>query len=202
LYSQQPFSATPFLSQTLMLLAQAYSETGRIKEAGRKFTQAIDVIERDDTYMKSEGFRVKCDDERRELYDSAIDFEFRTGSLNAAWTYLQKYRAKLFLEFLVAFNPNIQPTRPLLDPARIQERIPKNTQIVEYALLKDRLLISVVAENLFVMRSVSVTRSDIEGKIQTGLHKLRIEDDVDQLLADLDKVLIEPVRDLLDTNRT
>jgi CHAT domain-containing protein len=202
LYSQQPFSATPFLSQTLMLLAQTYSETGRIKEAGRKFNEAIDVIERDDEYMKAEGFRVKFDDERRELYDSAIDFEFRTGSLNAAWAYLQKYRAKLFLEFLVAFNPNIQPTRARLDPARIQERIPKNTQIVEYALLKDRLLISVVAENLFVVRSVSVTRSDIEGKIQTVLHKLRIEDDVDQLLADLDKVLIEPVRDLLDANRT
>jgi CHAT domain-containing protein len=202
LYSQQPFSATPFLSQTLMLLAQAYSETGRIKEAGRKFTEAIDVIERDDAYMKSEGFRVKFDDERRELYDSAIDFEFRTGSLNAAWTYLQKYRAKLFLEFLVAFNPNIQPTRARLDPTRIQERIPKDTQIVEYALLKDRLLISVVAENLFVMRSVSVTRSEIESKIQDVLQKLRMEDDVDQLLADLDKVLIEPVRDLLDANRT
>jgi len=202
LYSQQPFSATPLLSQSLMLLGQVYSETGRIEEAARKFTEAIEVVEKDDEYLKSEGLRVKFDDERRDLYDSAIDFEFRNGSVDAAWTYLQKYRAKLFLEFLAAFNPKIAPGRSRPDRAEIQQRIPKDTQIVEYALLKDRLLIWVVTDKVFTVRSVSATRADVEAKVETVLEKLRTGEDADPLLTELGQSLIEPIRDLLDPERT
>ncbi|PYS34245.1 MAG: hypothetical protein DMG14_30000, partial [Acidobacteria bacterium] len=203
LYSKQPFSAgTQLLSPSLMLLAQVYSETGRIKEAARKFTEAIDVVEKNDEYLKSEVFRVKFDDERRELYDSAIEFEFRNGSVDAAWTYLQKYRSKLFLEFLAVFNPNIRGTQSRLDRAGIQQRIPKDTQILEYALLKDRLLIWLVTDKLFTVRSVPVSRTELEGQVQAVLAKLRIEDNVDPLLKELGKLLIDPVANLLDPNRT
>jgi CHAT domain-containing protein len=202
IYYQQPFSATPLLSQSLKLLAQLYSKAGRIQEASRKFTEAIDVVERDGEYLKSEVLRVKFDDERRDLYDSAIEFEFKNGSLDAAWTYLQRYRAKLFLEFLAAFNPDINVARTGLSRGGIQQRISKDTQVVEYALLKDQLLIWIVTDNLFTVRSVPVARADIENKVQEVLEKLRIGRDADLLLADLRKLLIEPVADLLDPNRT
>jgi CHAT domain-containing protein len=202
LYSQQPFPATPVLSQSLMLLAQVYAETGRMIEAGHKFNEAIDVVEKDDDYMKAERFRVKFDDERRELYDSAIEFEFRNGSVDAAWTYLQKYRAKLFLEFLAAFNPDIQPVKARLDRVGVQQRIPKDAQIVEYALLKERLLVWVVTDKLFTVRSIPINRAELEGKVQKVLEKLRTGDNADPLLIDLGKLLIEPVDNLLDPNRT
>jgi CHAT domain-containing protein len=202
LYSQQPFPASPLLSPSLMLLANVYAETGRMQEAARKFTQAIDVVEKDDEYLKSEALRVKFDDERRNLYDSAIEFEFRNGSLDAAWTYLQKYRAKLFLEFLAAFNPNIRPARGRLARAGIQQRVPKDTQIVEYTLLQDRLIIWLLTERLFIARSVSVSRTDVEAVVQKVLERLRTEDDADPLLTELGKLLIEPIRNLLDPGRT
>ena len=201
LYSQQPFSATALLSQSLMLLAQVYSETGRLKDANRKFTEAINVVEQDDEYMKSESFRVKFDDQRRELYDSAIEFEFKHGSLDAAWSYLQKYRAKLFLEFLAAFNPDIRSTR-VIDRSAIQQRIPKDTQIVEYVLLKDRLLIWLLTEKSFTVKAVDVRREDVEASIEKVLEKLRNGEDVDALLSELGKWLIEPIGNLLDPNRT
>ena len=202
LYEKQPFSATPLLSQSLMLLADVYSETKRIDEAGRKFTEAIEVVERDDEYLKSEGLRVKFDDARRDLYDSAIEFEFRNGSVDAAWTYLQKYRAKLFLEFLAAFNPRIALGLARPDRAGFQQRIPKDTQIVEYALLKDRLLIWVVTDKLFTLRSVPAKRTDVEAKVQTVLEKLRVGQDVDGLLTDLGRSLIDPISNVLDPSRT
>src|SRR5262249_35495166 len=146
LHAQQSFSATALLSQSLMLMAQVYSETGRIKDAGRKFEEAIDVVEEDDEYLKLETLRVKFDDQRRELYDSAIEFEFRNGSLDAAWSDLQRYRAKLFLELFAAFNPRIQQTQSKPNRMEIQSRLPSYTQVVEYALLKDRLLIWLVTD--------------------------------------------------------
>jgi CHAT domain-containing protein len=202
IYSQQPFSATPLLSQSLMLLAQVYANTGRSAEAGRKFNEAIDIVEKDDEYMKAEGLRVKFDDQRRELYDSAIEFEFQKGSSESAWRYLQRYRAKIFLEFLAVFNPDIEPMRTNLNPAAVRGRIPSDTQVVEYALLEDRLLIWVVTDKLFTVRSVSISRNDLESKVQTALRTLRAEDNVDAVLTDLGRLLITPVADLLDLNRT
>jgi CHAT domain-containing protein len=203
LYSQQSLAAgTPLLSPTLMLLGQVYSKTGRNNEAATKITEAIDVVEKDDEYMKSESFRVKFDDERRDLYDTAIDFEFKHGSPDAAWQYLQKYRAKLFLEFLAAVNPNVASARARLDRAEIQRHLPKDTQIVEYALLKDRLVIWIVSDKLFTVRFVPITRNELEEKVQNVLQKLRTEDAVDLPLRDVSKFLIDPISDLLDPTRS
>jgi CHAT domain-containing protein len=203
IYAQQPFVPNSLRSQALMLLAQTYAETGRITEATRKFNEAIEIVENDDQYLVSEKLRVKFDDDRRELYDSAIEFEYSTGSPDAAWTYLQQYRAKLFLEFLAQFDPDINRLRSrAIDRSKVQKLVPHDSQVVEYALLKDRLLIWLISDNLFTLRSVPVTRSDLESKVQTVLQKLRNEEDADSLLEELGNLLIEPVADLLDPNRT
>src|SRR5207247_1556245 len=142
IYSRQPFLATTsLLSPSLMLLAQVYSETGQIKKAAQTFNDAIDVVENDDHYLQSEKLRVKFDDERRDLYDSAIEFEYNHGASDAGWTYLQKYRSKLFIEFLAQFDPEVGEVHAeALDRSRVQTLIPADAQVIEYALLKNRLL--------------------------------------------------------------
>jgi CHAT domain-containing protein len=52
------------------------------------------------------------------------------------------------------------------------------------------------------VRSLSISRNAVEGKVEEVLKKLRNQDDVDALLTDLGKILIDPVADLLDVNRT
>jgi CHAT domain-containing protein len=200
-YAKQPFSATDKLSQSLMLSGQVFAETGRIELAAKKFNEAIDVVENDDDYLKTEGLRVKFDDERRELYDSAIEFQLNSGSPDTAWKYVQKYRSKLFLEFLAPFNPNVAQTRAKLDRYDVQQRMPKDSQIVEYFLLKDKLLIWLITDKLFTMQTVDITRSALEDKVQSALQKLRDGEDADLLLAELGKILIGPVANLLDPNR-
>ncbi len=203
IYSEQFFQATHLRSQSLMLLGKAYAEGGRIDEAARTFAKAIEIVENDDQYLQSEKLRVKFDDERRELYDSAIEFEYKHGSPDAAWTYLQKYRAKLFLEFLGQFNPDIERIRgQALNRSRVQKLVPHDTQIIEYALLKDHLLIWLVSDNVFRLFSVPVSRSVLEGEVQQTLQKLRNGQNADTLLQDLGRVLVEPVTDMLDPART
>ena len=203
LFSKQPFRATALLAELLMLRARTYAETGRITDAKQTFNKAIEVVENDDQYLQSEKLRVKFDDARRELYDSAIEFEYSHGSPDAAWTYLQKYRAKLFLEFLAQFNSDIGRVHgQALDRAKVQKLVPPDTQVIEYALLKDQLLIWLVSDKFFTLRSVPVTRSALEGQVQEVLQRLRNGEDAGQLLEDLGKVLIEPVANLLDPGRT
>ena len=201
--SQLPFRATLPRSQSLMLLARTYSEMGRMREAAQTFNAAIEVVENDSQYLQSEKLRVKFDDERRDLYDSAIEFEYSNGSPDEAWLYLQKYRSKLFIEFLAQFDPNVEQTHSeALDRLRVQKLLPADAQVVEYALLKNRLLIWVISKETFTVRSVQIERSEVESSVQKVLQALRNRDDVDSLLIDLGKVLVEPVADLLDRNRT
>lgn len=198
---EQPFAATPVLTKALMLSARLYTETGRFPEAARKFNEAIDVVENDDDYLKTENARVKFDDQRRDLYDSAIEFEFTHGSLDSAWSDLQKYRAKLFLEFLAAFQPSMKQSRSRIVRAEVQQRIPKDTQIIEYTLLKDKLLIWLVTDKIFTVRYLDMSRATIEGKVEKVLQKLRRDEDADDALSDLGAILIGPVAPLLDPNR-
>jgi CHAT domain-containing protein len=202
-YSQGLLKATFLYSQSAMLMARSYAETNRIREAAEKFKEAIEVVENDDEYLKTEKLRVKFDDERRELYDSAIEFEYKHGSPDAAWTYLQQYRAKLFLEFLAQFDPRIEGIHTqALDRARVRKLVGNDTQVIEYVLLKNQLLIWLISDRFFTLHSIPVTRSEIEGKVQVVLQKLRKGDDVDSLLEDLGKTLIEPIAPLLDVKRT
>lgn len=201
LYGQQPFQAPELKFSTLMLLGRTYEETGRKNLAAEKFNEAIELVEGDDKYLQTERLRVKFDDERRELYDAAIDFKFREGASDIAWTYLQKYRAKLFLEFLAQLNPNIEATRTRLDRSSVQQMIPKDTQIIEYFLLKDKLLIWLVSDRVFTVRSVQVSRADLESKIEAVLQRLRTTENVDPQLTELGKLLVEPLNDVLDPHR-
>src|ERR1051326_8321443 len=203
IYSRQPFASIFLLSQSLTLLAETYAESGQTTKAADTFNRAINVIENDDRYLQSEKLRVKFDDERRELYDSAIDFQYGIGARDVAWTYLQKYRSKLFIEFLSQFDPNVSVAHAqALDRSRVQALLPADAQVIEYALLKNRLLIWVISKNLFISRSLAIPRSTIEAKVEDVLQKLRNQEEVDALLTDLGKVLIEPIADQLDSNRT
>jgi len=201
--AEQPLQTINWRSQSLMLLARSYSETGRIREAAKSFNEAIDMVENDDHYLQTESLRIKFDDERRELYDSAIDFEFSRGSTDAAWAYLQKYRAKLFLEFLAQFNPNIERVRgQSLNRDKVQKLVPANTQVVEYAVLKDKVLIWLISEDTFVAHSVAISRAQLDSKIQDVLQKLRNDQNAELPLEELGDLLIEPIANLLTPGQT
>ena len=203
IYSRQPFGKTWLELKSLTLLAQTNSEMGQTGEAARRFREAIEIVENDDHYLQSEKLRVKFDDTRRDLYDSAVEFEYKRSAPDAAWNHLQSYRSKLFIEFLAQFDPNVERVHAeALDRSHVQKLIPADAQVVEYALLRDRLLIWVISKEVFTVRSVQVAREDVESKVRKVLQGLRNRDDVDSLLIDLGKLLVEPVADLLDRNRT
>src|SRR5262249_13993548 len=162
----------PLVIPSLRLLGQVNVETRKPNKAAQRFNEAIEMVENDDKYLQFEKFRVSFDDERRSLYEAAINFEFDRGAPEAAWKHLQKYQANVFLELLAQFNPNIEQTRATLDPARVQQLIPKDTQVIEYALMKDRLLIWLVTDRVFTALPVDVSRAALEDKVQTVLQKL------------------------------
>lgn len=187
--------------ETSMLLGQTYASVNKPEEARQAFRRAIDISEESNTLGHAERV-LAFDDGRRELFDSAVDFEYSQGDTDTAWTYVQKYRAKLFVEILAQLNPAVEKAHAIaLNRNEVQKAIPSGIQIVEYALLPERLLIWVTTNNSFKTRSVTLKRADIERQVQAFLADLRSKQPTSQAAVALYKTLITPIEDLLDPNR-
>jgi CHAT domain-containing protein len=200
--SQNLAPVSSFETETLALLGEAYAQQKRVEDARKIFREAVDSAERDNDFAKNEKSRIAFDDNRRELYDAAIGFEYEQGSKEAAWTYLQKYRAKVFIEMLAQFNPEVEKVHSIaLDLNQAQKAIPQNMQVVEYALLPDRVLIWVVTKNKFETRSLPINRAAVEEKVQQFLADLRAGAPEIRANAEIYNILIGPIKDLLEDEK-
>jgi CHAT domain-containing protein len=187
------------LPQSLMLLGQVYARTRRIGEAEAALAKAVEVVENDSVFIQAQGLRSSFDAARRELYDAAIALEYERNSTDAAWSYVQRYRAKLFLEFLAQFNPVIERINTgVIDRNRVQSLIPPDLQVIEYVELEDCLLIWLVRNDTFTTRTVPIPRTSLEQKIHGFLTAVRNDKPIDREGAELYNILIEPIHSLLD----
>jgi CHAT domain-containing protein len=200
---RQPDRMPIYFAQTLLQLSQTYALRGDLSLARQKVHEAVEFVEHDDAYMANEGLRVSFENERRKLYEVAIGLEYDHGDRNSAWNYVQRYRAKLFLEFLGQMNPGTIPIRSsAIGRDGVEQLIPRDTQIVEYVLLKDRMLIWLVSENKFTSVVVPVTRMELEERVSRFLEQIQQKAEITGEAEQLYRLLIGPIEDQLDPQRT
>jgi len=189
-------------SQSLLLLSKTLLAQGRTTEAGQELLRAVSLAESDQDYLASMDLQVAFDEERRQLYEAAIDFEFNRLGCDAPWKLLQAYKAKLFLGLLGRVKSAAKlPSGRALTVSDVQQRIPEGVQIADYALLGDRLLIWVVSKERFECRFVPIRRYELERSVMSFLKLLRTLENVEHLSRELFRIVGEPIMDLLDSRR-
>lgn len=194
-----------YLVQTLLQLGETHALQRQFDQARQDFQDAADVLENDDVYLAAGGLRMAFENERRSLYERAIAFEYDHGGKDKAWEYTQRYRSKLFLEFLGRLNPGVEAIRGVaIDRSKVQQLIPPNVQVVEYVVLQDRLLIWLVSNKSFVTTTVPVTRAELERRVADFLKRTQDKgtNKFQQQAQDLHRLLIEPIESQLDLNST
>jgi CHAT domain-containing protein len=191
-----------YLVPSLTLLARARLMLGDVPGARELFNRATRAVESDDDYLVTEKSRLSFDNERRELYESVIAFEYAHNDFDAAWGYLQQYRSKLFLEFLGQVNPAVAKVRhDTFRSDSVQKLIPSDAQVVEYFMLKDQLIIWVASRDRLLPTMVPIDREALERRIGDLVSSIRRRDDVNASLADLYELLIAPVERHLDSSK-
>jgi len=201
-FREKPDADPLYYTPSLLELARIYVLSGRVDQARETFRQAMDVIEKNDAYFAIPGLRSSFENERRSLYDAAIGFEADHGGMDAAWTYLQHYRSKLFLEFLGQMNPKINEIHgDAVQRDQVQKLIPKDVQVVEYVMLPDRLLMWLISGDTFTSRSIAVTRAELQATVGEFLDGVRNQGDVKLQSEKLYRLLIAPIADKLDPRR-
>jgi CHAT domain-containing protein len=196
----QPKPAPEFFAQALLQLARIHSLRGEFDLARQQFREATDVIEQNDEYLATTALRTPFENQRRNLYEAAISFEYDHDGKDAAWGYTQQYRSKLFLEFLRQMNPGLVLDQAI-ERSRVHELIPSDVQVVEYVILKDRLLIWLVSKDKFVSTSVPVSRHDLETKVTDFVERVNRKGNVIPQSEALYNLLVGPIEPELDPKR-
>jgi len=185
--------------QTLLQLGETHALGQQFHQAHQDFQEAADFLETDDVYLAAGVLRMAFENERRNFYEKAIAFEYAHGNKDKAWEYVQRYRSKLFLEFLGQLNPDVDTIRSAaIDRNKIQQQIPPGVQVLEYVILPDRVLIWLVSNKRFVSTSVPVTRTQLERKVSGLLEGVEAKSQSQHQAQDLHRLLIEPIEDQLD----
>ena len=157
-------------------------------------------------------------DREQDTCDLAIGFTyFRLGDHNRALDYSETCRARN-LRDLMSRGAEVTATAGGLDlqarsgaavdslPLRATEiagQLPQEVQLIEYAVLDNKLVMWLVTRTGIVPESVDIESSKLTALAAATLKQIKGRDDnaARQSLKDLYTLLIEPVRERLDPNK-
>ena len=159
-------------------------------------------------------------DREQDTYDLAIDFAYsRLHNPQLSLEYAERSRGQNLRELMQhgaeitrAYGElDLRPARddgaeknlPPLSLGQIQQRLPEQVQVIEYAVLEKRMLIWLVTRSSVVTKSVDIDSAKLDEAVSTTVNQIRQRDDngATASLKNLYRLLIEPVREQLDPNK-
>jgi CHAT domain-containing protein len=166
------------------------------------------------TLKLTEDYREKITDEQdrnkffsyeQEVYDAAVEHEFRRGRAEQAFNYNETSNSRSLLDLMKKKSQAFEPAGPL-PLNEIRERMPANVQILEYSVLKDKVLTWVVTKEKVSVVSTPFGVEELTGKIKNYLSLIRAHDSrqreqLDQGSKEFYRLLIEPALPHLERER-
>jgi CHAT domain-containing protein/regulator of sirC expression with transglutaminase-like and TPR domain len=193
-----------------------YVAQGNDQLAGQEMSKAVGLIESYRDKIFEEDNRDAFFDAEQSIYDIAIGFEYsRMNSPEEAFEYSESSRARSLLDLMHSdarvLTKGVEPdlifngVTHSLSLAEIRQRMPDQTQVMQFALLEDRLLIWVVSKNSVSSVAVPVTRKELQEKVRDYLQLLSSpagsEADASSRARELHDILIKPAEHFLEEGK-
>ena len=167
--------------------------------------------------ITDENQRVSFFANQQNVYDLAIYYEFvRRQDVNKAFEYSEDSRARALLEAIregaKVSKKNDEPQVYLGAVSRsmsldeIQKKMPANAQILQYAVLDDRLLMWVLTPSAIQRKEVKISAGELKEKVQSFFETVDAPSSANPTARahageDLYRTLIAPVESWLDKSR-
>lgn len=176
----------------------------------------IDLFEQHRKKISEESNRDKFFDGGQNTYDLAVDFAYsRKRDVGQAFSYSEDSRARSLFEMMhrgsqIAENSSLPEitlgaeSKPLTR-LKIQERLPKQAQLLEYSVLDDKVVMWVVTKSAIESGETSISSDELERKTRRYADALARpgQTDSDSIIRqakNLHARLIAPVEKYLDRN--
>ena len=182
-----------------------------------EFRSVLAIFDQYRSKLMRESQRSSFFDVEQSVYDLAIDFALsRKQDPRLAFDYSEQSRArslrdamhqsqhvtevedKIELRLSAISNPRVL--------SEIQHRLPAQAQIVQYAVLEDKLLIWVVSQTNVSSREVPLSSRALDEKVKDYLQAVNkpfsgIDASLEAVAKELHRLLITPIEPLLDKTK-
>ena len=184
--------------------------------AQQEIATMLDLMEKYRRKISGENNRNTFFDVEHNVFDAAIEFEYsRMKDREQAFRYLNSAQARSLLDLLNADKDvrarvqdadiKFQAVSEPLTLEQIRDRLSDHEQLIQYAVLEDRILIWIISHNDFQVREKQIARKSLNEKL---LHYLNLISHPPtgaagelELGKELYSVLVQPVESLLDKNK-
>ena len=155
-------------------------------------------------------------DREQTIYDVAIGYEFSRKNFATALEYSERARSRSLLDSVSnqstsvggAVEPDVRfsSATAALRFQEIKARVPPKTQILQYAILEDRLLIWLISDTNFVHAEKAISLADLTERLLTYLKRISVPsvsemEEITRGSVELYDILIKPVETSLQKNR-
>lgn len=147
-----------------------YVAQKRDEQVKGEIAAALSLAELHRDKILDEDTRNNFFDAEQSAYDVAIDFAHsRLGDDREAFNYSEFSKARSLLDALNAEAPAARradsaAVRPMR-LSEVQALLPEQVQVVQYAVLEDKLLVWVISKSGFSAKAVSVTREELTRQV-------------------------------------
>lgn len=195
----------------------SYIAGGDDSAAEAELKSVLEIFEQYRARMTSESQRNTFFDVEQSVYDLAIDFaESRKHDSQLAFEYSELSRARSLLDAMRrsarAAEPDGGPelhlpsTTTPLPLSEIQQRMPEQSQVVQYAALDDKLIIWVVTRASVSTREVPIGSRALGEKVQSYLRAVggpaaAADAEAEKGARELYDLLLAPAESLLDRTK-
>lgn len=190
---------------------------GEIEGAKQALSVVLDSYEQQRETIIEESNRNTFFDKEQGIYDVAIDFATtRLGDARQAFNYSESSRARSRLDtFEASWNVQDNGRGPDLQFAKVvkplaldqlKEKLPGRIQLVQFALLEDKVVIWYVANNRFESKTVNIGSDQVMAKVDQLLNLVSHpptdqHQPILQPATELYDLLIQPVSEWLDRGK-
>ncbi|HEX8735716.1 MAG TPA: CHAT domain-containing protein [Pyrinomonadaceae bacterium] len=185
-------------------------------ETKEQIAKIINLAEIYRNQISGERERISFFNNQQDIYDIAVGYEFNHARDEQAYDYLEISNARSLLGWLKkgvdvkeekkqienTFNETFQPLR--LNEIRAQ--MPERVQILQYAVLEDKVLIWLVSKDNFTVAASDIGSEKLKEKVTTYIELVSNEDNRKQeqsrtTARELYDLLIKPVAGQIDPAR-
>lgn len=179
-------------------LLTSLSVVGGTDEVEAQINAALKIAEAYRERIHDREEQSRYFDIRANIYELASDFELRRENYHVAYKHAESSRSRTLLDLL-----NVGGSASPLGAVEVQSLLPRNVQVLQYAVLPDRVAIWVITNEKFVHRSVVLDSGLLAAEVDK--FATSIQDKRSTNLGDQGKFLydslIAPVRNELDPEK-
>lgn len=203
-----------YLSAIYQGMASAYLTQNKVVEAEQELRRSISLLEKGRQQIGDANGRSVFLARSQNVYHAMVDLQFYYNHDDrASFDYAEIARNRDILDVLTnAVSPKSTDGRIVLSSKNsrplklkeVQSGMPRNAQMLSYALTEKGLIIWHVTPDTFFSTSVDVSRDKLKDIIADYLVKLRKRkgtEVINQQASELYRYLISPVLSKLDSNR-